>query len=219
VNIFELTASYIAGRWLGRMAAYGRLGALLARRKIEINVVPGHPDGAGGLKPIGAFYLRQSMIAGLPAIVIAVWVVVFSLSPAAGYVYLGYHYRSLFLWLLPPAILFEVLAFILPMRSMHRVMTTQKEAILWRKADQLSRIITAQQARLDGESATSRQDGEPHLPDLVDRYQILEKAPTWPIDRSIRRRFTLHNLALMLPLVGLLVGHKEILQQLSDLLK
>jgi hypothetical protein len=159
------------------------------------------------------------MIAGLPAIMLAVWVVVFSLSRAPGYLHLGYHYRSLFLWLLPPAILFEVLAFILPMRSMHRVMTTQKEVILWRKADQLSRIITAQQARVEPENGAGRRDGEPDLADLVDRYQMLEKAPTWPIDRSIRRRFTLSNLVLMLPLVGSLVGHKEFLQQLTDVLK
>jgi hypothetical protein len=215
--VFEVAASYVAGRWLGRMAAYGRLVPLLARRKIEINVVPGHPDGAGGLKPIGTFYLRQSMIASLPAIMFAVWVAVFSLSTV--YLSLGATYRSPYLAFLPPAILLDMLAFLLPLRSIHKVMTTQKEVILWRKADQLSRIITARQAWGDADSGATRQDGEPDLADLVDQYQMLEKAPTWPIDRTIRRRFTLHNLALMLPLVGYLAGHAEFLQKLSDVLK
>jgi hypothetical protein len=210
---FRVMASYVAGRWLGRMAGYGRLGSLLIRRKIEINVVPGHPDGAGGLKPIGKFYLYQSMITSLPAIFLAVWVVLFwLLFPGSGY-------RSQYLWLLLLAIVFEVLAFILPMHSMHKVMTKQKEVILWRQADRLSRIIAARQERIDTESDASRRDHEPDLPDLVERYQVLEKTPTWPVDRTIRRRFTLHNLGLMLPLVGYLVGHTEFWQKLSDMLK
>lgn len=215
--IFEVLASYIVGRWMGRIAAYGRLGSAIIQRKLEITVIPGHPDGAGGLKPIGTFFLHQSMIASLPAIMLALWVALFSLSPL--YASLGASYRSPYVALLLAAILVEVLAFILPMRSMHAVMTTHKEEILWRKADRLSRAIATQQARVDAESSTTGQDGAPDLANLVDRYRMLENAPTWPINRTIRRRFTLRNLALVLPLVGYLVGNDEFLQQLSEVLK
>jgi hypothetical protein len=127
--------------------------------------------------------------------------------------------RSQYLWLLPLAILFEVLAFVLPMHSIHKVMSKQKEMILWEKADQLSRIIAARQARIDAENGATPRDDEPDLADLVARYQILERPPTWPVDRAIRRRFTLRNLGLMLPLVGSLAGNGEFWQKLSDVLK
>jgi hypothetical protein len=48
---------------------------------------------------------------------------------------------------------------------------------------------------------------------------MLEKAPTWPIDRTIRRRFTLQNLGLMLPLISYLASHTQFWQRLSDVFK
>jgi hypothetical protein len=54
---------------------------------------------------------------------------------------------------------------------------------------------------------------------LVERYQTLEKTPTWPMDRSIRRRITLQNLGLLLPFAGYLVGHPAFWEQVSDVLK
>jgi hypothetical protein len=193
------------------------MGSAIIQRKLEITVIPGHPDGAGGLKPIGTFFLHQSMIASLPAIMLAFWVALFSRSPL--YASLGASYRSPYVALLLAAILVEALAFVLPMRSMHAVMTTHKEELLWRKADELSRVIAAQQARVDAESRNTSQDGATDLANLVDRYQMLENAPIWPIDRTIRQRFTLRNLALVLPLVGYLAGHDEFLRQLAEPLK
>jgi hypothetical protein len=51
---YAITASAV-GAWAGRMAGYGRFGQVLAKRGLQLRVVPGHPDGAGGLRPIGAF--------------------------------------------------------------------------------------------------------------------------------------------------------------------
>ena len=67
-------------------------------------------------------------------------------------------------------------------------------------------------AGLEGRDAVKRQ-----LTELVERYQTLEKTPTWPVDRSIRRRFTLQNLGLLLPFAGYLVGPPEFWHQVSDL--
>jgi hypothetical protein len=199
------------------MAGYERLGHVLAERGLGLRVVPGHPDGAGRLRPIGAFYLYQSGVASLPAIFLTVWVLLFLLG---GQYWRGYRvgYLTQYLWLLALAILAEVLVFVLPMLSVHASMREQRKAFLAR-ADRLSRAIGTAQARLEdtgleGQDAVKRQ-----LTELVERYQTLEKTPTWPVDRSIRRRFTLQNLGLLLPFAGYLVGPPEFWHQVSDLVK
>jgi hypothetical protein len=156
------------------------------------------------------------MIASLPAIYLAAWLALFSVSG----LYQPYGPMFLmFLALLPLAILVDVLAFVVPMRSIHKLMREQKEVIMWKKADELSRIIAARQARVDAQICPTRKDGEPDLTDLIDRSKVLEKTPTWPVDRTIWRRFTLRNLGLALPLIGYVAGNADFWQKLSDVLK
>jgi len=215
----DIVAGSVVGAWVGRMAGYGRLGHVLAKRGLQLRVVPGHPDGAGGLKPIGAFYLYQSLTASLPAIFLTVWALLFWLW--GGYwllrPYRGYLHQ--YLELLPLAILLEVLVFVLPMLSVHASMREQKKAFLAR-ADRLSRAIETTQARLEDTGLEGRDAVKRQLTELVERYQTLEKTPTWPMDRSIRRRFTLQNLGVLLPFAGYLVGyHSTFLDRLADALK
>ena len=106
------------------------------------------------------------------------------------------------------AILIEILAFVLPMLSVHGLMAAYKRKKLLPEADALSRSIPS---TTDPPAAKSPDD-------LSQRFRELEDAPTWPVDRRIRRRFTLRNLALLLPLVGTVLGQKELSAQISDLL-
>jgi hypothetical protein len=216
----QIVAGSVAGGWVGRMAGYGRLGHVLAKHGLELRVVPGHQDGAGGLRPIGAFYLYQSLMASLPAIFLTVWLLLFWLRSQY---WLWRPWRQLYLnqylWLLPLAILAEVLVFVLPMLSVHASMREQKKAFLAR-ADRLSRAIETTQARLEDTGLEGRDAVKRQLTELVERYQTLEKTPTWPMDRSIRRRFTLQNLGVLLPFAGYLVGyHSTFLDRLADALK
>jgi len=202
------------------MAGYGRLGHVLAKRGLELRVVPGHPDGAGGLRPIGAFYLYQSLMASLPAIFLTVWLLLFWLR---GQYWLWRPYRDAYLkqylWLLPLAILAEVLVFVVPMLSVHASMRVQKKAFLAR-ADRLSRALEPIQARLEDTGLEERDAVKRQVAELVERYQTLEKTPTWPMDRSIRRWITLQNLGILLPFAGYLVGyHSRFLDRLADVLK
>lgn len=218
--VLPVIAGSVVGGWAGRMAGYGRLGHVLAKRGLELRVVPGHPDGAGGLRPIGAFYLYQSLMASLPAIFLTVWLLLFWLR---GQYWLWRPYRDAYLkqylWLLPLAILAEVLVFVVPMLSVHASMRVQKKAFLAR-ADRLSRAIEPIQARLEDTGLEERDAVKRQVAELVERYQTLEKTPTWPMDRSIRRWITLQNLGILLPFAGYLVGyHSRFLDRLADVLK
>jgi hypothetical protein len=216
-SVLLIVGGAVAGSWLGRMASYGRLlgKATLHKQKIQLRVIPSHPDGAGGLKPIGDFHLYQSMTASLPAIFLAVWVLLISLrgpNPLWGY----RSYLDQYIRLLPLAILFEVLVFVLPMSSIHAIMKSQKENVFLAEADRLFPAIATAPASLDGQADEERDAAKQRL---IERYEELEKAPTWPVDSSIRRRFTLRNLGFLIPFIGYVVGHMPFWQQISDVFK
>lgn len=195
-QVLNVIVASVVGAWAGRMAGYGRLGHVLAKRGLQLRVVPGHPDGAGGLKPIGTFYLYQSLMASLPAVFLIVWALLF-------WQWHAYHALGQYLWLLAFAILVEVLVFLYPMLSVHASMEEQAKEFLAR-ADGLSRAIKTTQARLEDTGPEERAAVKRQLAELVERYQTLENTPTWPMDQSIRRRITLQNLALLLPFAGYL---------------
>lgn len=215
-----IVAGGVAGSWLGRMVGYGRrFRKALRTEDLHLQVILGHPDGAGGLEPIGDFYLYQSLTASLPAIFLGVWMLLISLGGASRLLAPYRPYLDQYLWLLPLAMLFEILVFVLPMSSVHQAMKSRKEHDFLAKADGLSPAIAAAQAGLDSNTSEKLEAGRKLLTQLTERYQELHKAPTWPIDSSIRRRFTWRNLGLLLPFIGYLIGHLAFWQQVSDVLK
>ena len=221
-----IVAGAVAGSWLGRMTGYGRLlGKALRRKDLTLKVILGHPDGAGGLKPIGDFHLYQSLTASLPAIFVGTWVLLISLGGASRLLAAYRPYLDQYLWLLPLAMLFEILVFALPMKSVHVIMKSWKDHDFLARADELSPGIAATQARLDapagldGQATEETDAARKRLTQLAERYQELEKAPTWPFDSSILRRFTLRNIGLLIPFIGFIVGHMSFWQQISDVLK
>jgi hypothetical protein len=215
-----IVAGAVAGSWLGRMTGHGRLfGKALRREDLNLQVILGHPDGAGGLEPIGDFYLYQSLTASLPAIFLGVWMLLISLGGASRLLRSYRPYLDQYLWLLPLAMLFEILVFALPMSSVHLVMKSWKEHKFLAKADSLSPAIAAAQASLDSNASGEPEAARQRLTQLTERYQELQKAPTWPIDSSIRRRFTWRNLGLLIPFIGYIIGHMSFWQQVSDVLK
>ncbi len=202
-------AAFVAGAWVGRMAANGRIGARLRRRQLPLRVIPGHPDGAGGLRPLGGFFLYQSLVAAVPATYLVVWLVLLAVPGGEG---LRRHYgfwARQFWWLVAVAILVEILTFLAPMRSIHTIMRAEKESQLWRESDRLSRQIEDVRGRLKEANVSDRGDQEGQLAAMIGRFEALEATPTWPIDATIRRRFTLQNLALLLPFVGFVVGDRS----------
>lgn len=215
-----IVAGGVAGSWLGRMIGYGRLfGKALSNEDLQLQVILGHPDGAGGLEPIGDFYLYESLTASLPAIFLGSWMLLISLGGASRLLTPYRGYLDQYLWLLPLAMLFEILVFALPMNSVHQVMKSWKDHTVLAKADGLSPAIAAAQAGLDTNAGEKMEAARQLLTQLTERYQELQKAPTWPIDSSIRRRFTWRNLGLLVPFIGYIIGHLPFWQAVAKVLK
>jgi hypothetical protein len=210
--LFECLCGWVAGERVGQMIAYGVSWRPREFDGTKWQLFPGHPDGAGGFRPIGDFFFYQSVIAGIPAIYLAAWWLFIPQMP-------GYRFwRGPYMWLLLVAIGIEVMTFILPMLSVHMLMSEQKTQLL-EHADELSSEIESLQQRLrQPESATERQQIKDSIADMTDEYQRIEQVPTWPIDSSIRRRFSLSNVALFLPFVGYAVGGTTFWQELSNAL-
>jgi hypothetical protein len=59
--LFETAWAYVAGKRIGLLVAYGRLGSYLRASNTPLRVFPGHIDGAAGLKPVGAFCSHQAL--------------------------------------------------------------------------------------------------------------------------------------------------------------
>jgi hypothetical protein len=221
LTVMEVCGGFLAGWYLGRMASYGSLGLLLKKAGIALQVKPGYLDGAAGLKPIGDFYFFQAMVAGLPALFLAVWLVLIPLWPIAG----RYdRWKEPYLGLLPIALGFELLAFLVPIWFFHREMQVQKTVLL-READTLGQNIVRVQNEL-----TELRDAQQYnllkeqLSYMTQRYWEIERMPTWPVDMKTRRRFTLNNAVLFtIPLVSSIFDEKsvwrDLLESLGEIIK
>lgn len=194
LGLAEVPAAYIAGTYLGRMASYGQVGWQLQAQGISLGLQPDHVDGVAGLKPIGDYYFRQACIAAIPAVFLALWWFIFPLWPR------DYSaWEQAYLALLSLAILIEVLAFIVPIWSFHRLMLNAKQHWLG-DADRLSIEINELERRLD--AGDTHAPGATRLAELRRRFWAIEDMATWPVDLRTRKRFQLNNLLLLLPLVG-----------------
>jgi hypothetical protein len=182
--------------------------------QLQLQVRPGHLDGAAGLKPVGDLYFFQALLTSLPAVFLAAWWVLIPLWPGGRYA----TWREPYLVLLAPAIVFEVLAFLVPMWSFHTLMARQKSDLL-QEADDLS-------ARLDLTLAWLREPSGPQPPgvpadqlaSLTQMYWNIERMPTWPVDVKTWRRFIVNNLAIGLPLMSRAVGADRLLGRVLELL-
>jgi len=206
----EALGGYVAGFYLGWMVIHGRLARALKTQGINYSVQPGHPDGAAGWRPLGDFYFRQAMLAGLPAAYLAFWVAFIPHLSSAALFSRYTSWGAAYLILLPIAVLVEVAAFVWPMGSFHREMVRQKR-VLAAQADKIARRISTIQAEIRGTTHPEEiEELNARLALDLKLYNELEGLPTWPMSTKIRRRFAVQNLALVaLPVLGQLVGDKE----------
>jgi hypothetical protein len=178
------------------------LGFLIGEANIRLRVIPGHPDAVAGLKPVGNFYFRQAMVVGIPAIFLAVWLVLIPLPYFQSYAGWQKSYRGL----LVLAIIFEALSFMVPLWWFHGEMSKQKR-ILLKEADELSAEIAQIQRNLvEAQSIDEMKAFKEKLEEKTARYLVIEQLPVWPIDLKTKRLFSISNIALVVPLVSEYAG-------------
>lgn len=212
LTVGEVLGGYVAGTLLGRMACYGRLGRLLVRNSIKIDIVPGHLDGVAGLKPVGDFYFFQAAVVSIPAVYLALWLLVIPIWPRD----YGY-WREPFLGLLIVAVTIEILAFLVPLWSFHTIMQEQKKLYL-ATADKLSKKISGTQAKLAKADSGGVQSAlKEQLSEMTKHYWAIETMPTWPVDLRTRRRFSSSNFVLLLPVISNWIGGTATWQQFIDI--
>jgi hypothetical protein len=104
------------------------------------------------------------------------------------------------------AIVFEILAFLIPLRSFHSAMEKQKRA-LFEEADRLALEIAEIQRKLaEGQTGDDAKTLKDNLADKTDRYLAIEQLPVWPLDLRTKRLFGINNLVLFLPVISEYTG-------------
>lgn len=212
--VMEVAVAYVAGRFLGRMAAYGRLGKHLRECDFDVKVQPGHPDETAGLKPVGDFYFYQAKILAIPAAYLGIWLIILTLySTPYGYWQIPY------LFLLFVSLILANVGFVVPLASFHKSMKKQK-AIQLDVADQLSRLILKDKALLrDPDLGAERETIENRLAATVQQYRDIERMPTFPLDVSVRRKYGFGNLILTLPIASFVANSKDPLNAIGGWLQ
>jgi hypothetical protein len=214
-TVIATVAGYLVGRLVSRVVAIGSLGSMVIRgSEWEIQPNPFHPDGAAGLKPVGELYVRQASVLLIPGIFLAGWWI---LIPTIDSWNRYDRWRKPYLGLLFLTVVLQALAFVLPMISFHRLMRDEKV----RRLTDVDRRVSPELARIAEvlaftEDADERAELKERSSLLRDYGVTIGKMPTWPVDVTIRRRFTLNNALLLVPLVGRAVGFSGIWSDLAN---
>ena len=199
----EAPIFYAAGYYIGWMVIQGRLARVLRTLGIRYTVQPGHPDGAAGLRVLGDLFLRQAMLAAMPAAYVALWILL-------------QHPVEFSLTMLAVLVFIEVAAFVCPMWAFHRVMLRQKRSFE-SQADEIACRISSTQVELR-KSTDPAQVKELSAQLTLDLrlHEELVGLPVWPLSRQIRRRFALQNLVLVsIPVLGLVGDDTWVAKALS----
>lgn len=196
LGVMETLIAFLAGRYLGAMAHACMLSRALERGQVRVVARPGALDGAGGLRAIGDYFFLQASVVSLPAVYLAAWLVLIPMLDRYQ------HWVQPYCGLLLVALVFVVLAFVLPLWAFHREMRAQKRAYAAR-ADEIAARINALRDQL---LAEPDQETRHRLQDTIDAesrlYREIDGMPTWPIARVTLRRFSINNTVLSFPLVA-----------------
>lgn len=196
LTIAETAGAYIAGNYLGRMIWYGRFGNWLPGSNKNYHIDPSHVDGLSGTKPLGEYYFYQASIASIPAVFLAVWWILIPFWPKD---YLSWH--NPYFGLLIIAICIEILAFIIPLISFHRLMMESKNKLI-SEADTLSASMANLKAKLvEDQDVNQAKTLKDQLSEITDRYWSIENMKTWPVDIKTGKKFSINNFFLLLPVI------------------
>jgi len=206
---FEVGAAFIGGLYMGRTIVHAFVGNLLQRKQHPLKIMPGHPDGAAGVTPIGELFLRQAVVMLLPAVYFVLGWSLLSVAKTSQselfdpLIWQQSHddWAAIFLAMFFVMMALQLLGFFAPMWLFHLEMKKQKDEQLV-VADELSSRITQVKASLaDEEDENQIRLFKERLGEMTARHTEIEHLPTWPLSLSVRRRFAINNFLVTLPVL------------------
>lgn len=188
---------FLAVSRLGRVFCYG-LAVLRHRRYgVEPRPIVEHSDRAGGLKPLGDYFLAQAYRMGLISGYLVLTTLFLLLSSELEPLMLGINHKevhqSLFRGisvLTVFVLLIQLLCLLLPFATVHARMVECKRALIGRAA-----VMTRRRQRLLALLEAKQRTGEDVAAeraqlDLVERWiESYDAFPTWPIPNHSLRNF------------------------------
>jgi hypothetical protein len=164
--------------------------------------VPGHLDGAGGLKAIGDYFIYQAFLLSLPALFLAAWSLLFFV-PELGDRYQPW--RGIYVSLFLISVLGASLAVVGPLWAVHRRMNDVKRSRLAEAEEKLAEVASLRERLQAVLSKDERETARDRLTFLTQAYIDCETMPTWPLNLRQRRKLTVANFAVLLPLAARIV--------------
>lgn len=198
-----LLAGAVGGLRLGHAVNYGTALNRLRQLGISIRLVPGHPDDAAGLKPFGAFISFQALGATLPAFWLALWLLLIPHGDRVRMIPNYTHWVAGFIGILGLALVISLLAFFLPLRSLHQVMLNEKRACIGRNRQAFGQRIQQLYSSGTLSGATNRQlITSRKIENLQNQLFKIESLPEWPLEpMAIVRFLAIVFLTFFVPLV------------------
>lgn len=205
---------YLGGRVIGRMIAVGQIGSIIdSDERWHIHPQLASLDDAAGLSAVGRLYLKQALVLFIPAMFLMAWWLIIPVLQAYE------EWRSWYLGLLLVALVLQLVAFVWPMWSFHVQMKRHRDDLLAQiEADGSRRLADLEPPLLSAHSAEERMQLTNEVKAVKDRYASVRTCPTWPVDRRVRRKFSIRNAFLLVPLAAKLVGLSGLWSEIADTL-
>lgn len=160
----------------------------------QLHLLPLHPDGAGGLRPVGRVGLRNQYALSLTAVNIILLITV-----SRHYLHVQPMLNDLMLAAVVAYIVLGPIVFTAPLLPFRTGMIRTKERLLGEVAARIRVELDRLRAKLPS-GTISKEDEE-----LVDRLQkigaVIDELPVWPFDAGTLRKFLT---AYIIPLVGVI---------------
>jgi hypothetical protein len=189
---------FVLGLFAWRMVVVGtyvyRLGSAF-----DCRVQTQHPDGAGGLAPLGTVCFLNALIVIVPSIFLGTWRTLIASVPSvhARYGYL----EEWFSGLLVITFVLAVAGFFAPLYGVHRAMAREKDVrqaeldAISNQMDELTQEIRTAAGLRD---TATVDELKKKLALLSEVYERERNVPTWPVDTKVLRTYVVSQLVPLL---------------------
>jgi hypothetical protein len=213
----QFLIALIVGLMVWRMIV---IGVQVWRLGSRFNLAPqlGHPDGCGGLEPLGNLCLWNALIVSIGGLFLGGWTI---LGPSSPYASVANTYAPLFAKLLVIPMLVAAVSFFLPLWSVHLAMTARRAEVQL-QLDQLGSVINGLEhemlEKVDELQADQSEKMAKKLDVMQQVYMRGNYYPVWPFNIKTLLKFGTSQVVPLLGLTGLGEPIVKVIKALFDFL-